>query len=61
VLRVKGRGVQRKGSPGDLLAKVNVIVPQRLTDEARQAVEALQAQEHGEDPRAELFARARQE
>ena len=61
VLRVKGRGVPRKGSPGDLLARVNVVVPQRLTDEARQAVEALQAQEQGEDPRAELFARARQE
>jgi molecular chaperone DnaJ len=60
VLRVKGRGVPRKGSPGDLLARVNVVVPQRLTDEAREAVEALQAQEQGEDPRAELFARARQ-
>lgn len=61
VLRVKGRGVPRKGHQGDLLAKVNVVVPQRLTDEARQAVEALQAQEEGVDPRAELFARARQE
>jgi molecular chaperone DnaJ len=60
VLRVKGRGVPRKDHPGDLLAKVTVVVPQRLTDEARKAVEALQAQERGEDPRAELFARARQ-
>jgi molecular chaperone DnaJ len=61
VLRVKGRGVPRKDHPGDLLARVNVVVPQRLTDEARQAVEALQAQEQGVDPRAELFTRARQE
>ena len=61
VLRVKGRGVPRKDHHGDLLAKVSVVVPQRLTDEARQAVEALQAQEQGVDPRAELFARARQE
>ena len=60
VLRVKGRGVPRKDRPGDLLAKVTVVVPQRLTDEARKAVEALQAQERGEDPRAELFTRARQ-
>ena len=32
VLRVKGRGVERKGKPpGDLLAKVEVAVPQRLS------------------------------
>ena len=59
VLRVKGRGVPRKDHPGDLLAKVSVVVPQRLTDEARAALEALQAQERGQDPRADLFARAR--
>jgi molecular chaperone DnaJ len=59
VLRVKGRGVPRKDHPGDLLVRVTVVVPQRLTDEARAALEALQAQEHGEDPRADLFAKAR--
>jgi molecular chaperone DnaJ len=37
---------------------VNVVVPQRLTDEARAALEALRAQEKDQDPRAELFARA---
>ncbi len=58
VLRVKGRGVSRNGKQGDLLAKVNVIVPQRLTDEARAALEALRSQEGEADPRAELFARA---
>lgn len=61
VLRVKGRGVPRKDAPGDLLAKVFVVVPQRLTDEATAAVEALRAQDDGHDPRADLFARARQE
>lgn len=41
VLRAKGRGV---GSPaGDLLVTVNVVVPQRLTDEARKAVEEFAA------------------
>jgi molecular chaperone DnaJ len=60
VLRVKGRGVPRKGKPGDLLAKVNVVVPQRVSKEAREAVEVLRAEEAGTDPRAELFARARE-
>ncbi len=58
VLRVKGRGVQVKGSPGDLMAKVVVVVPQRLSDEARAAVETLRAQDEGHDPRAELFENA---
>ncbi len=60
VLRVRGRGVPAKAGTGDLLARVAVVVPQRLTDEARSAVEALSAQESGVDPRAELFARARE-
>ena len=59
VLRVKGRGVPRKDKPGDLLARVSVVVPQRLSDEAKAALEALKAQEDGTDPRAELFAKAR--
>ena len=59
VLRVKGRGVPRKGQPGDLMAKVSVVVPQRLSDEARAAVETLRAQDDGHDPRAELFLNAR--
>ena len=44
--------------PGDLLAKVQVVVPQRLTDAGREALEAIQADEAGHDPRAELFERA---
>ena len=38
---------------------MSVVVPQRLTDEARAAVEALQAQEKDVDPRAALFEQAR--
>ncbi len=62
VLRVKGRGVKTAKTTGDLLAKVQIVVPQRLTDEARAAVEALRAldQSAGRDPRAELMARAAQ-
>jgi molecular chaperone DnaJ len=59
VLRVKGRGVKRGDHTGDLLAKVQVVVPQRLTDEAREAIEKMSAAEDGHDPRAELFQRAR--
>ena len=59
VLRVKGRGVKGRHGTGDLLAKVSVVVPQRLTDAARTAVEALQAEEKDVDPRAGLFEQAR--
>jgi molecular chaperone DnaJ len=57
-LRVKGRGVQGD-RPGDLLVTVQVVVPQRLDAAARSAVEAFAAATAGEDPRAELLARAR--
>ncbi|MFB9731890.1 DnaJ C-terminal domain-containing protein [Ornithinimicrobium kibberense] len=58
VLRVKGRGIKAKGGTGDLRAKVQVVVPQRLSDEAREAVETLRAEESGTDPRADLMRRA---
>jgi molecular chaperone DnaJ len=60
VLRVKGRGIATKAHTGDLLAKVTVAIPQRLSDKAREAVEVLRAEEAGVDPRADVFARARQ-
>jgi molecular chaperone DnaJ len=60
VLRVKGRGIATKKHTGDLLAKVVVAVPQRLSDKAREAVEVLRAEEADADPRADVFARARQ-
>ncbi|MGL5859710.1 MAG: DnaJ C-terminal domain-containing protein, partial [Phycicoccus sp.] len=55
VLRVKGRGVPGRGSAGDLLARVHVVVPQRLTEPARVAVETLRDEEADADPRAALF------
>jgi molecular chaperone DnaJ len=60
VLRVRGRGIAAKDLSGDLLAKVVVAVPKRLSDKAREAVEVLRAEEAGADPRADVFARARQ-
>jgi molecular chaperone DnaJ len=59
VLRVKGHGVKGRHGTGDLLARVTVVVPQRLTDAARSAVEALRAEEAEVDPRAALFEQAR--
>jgi molecular chaperone DnaJ len=61
VLRVKGRGVATKAHTGDLLAKVSVAIPARLSDKGRKAVEVLLAEESDVDPRADVFARARQE
>ncbi|MGL5866537.1 MAG: DnaJ C-terminal domain-containing protein [Dermatophilaceae bacterium] len=60
VLRVKGRGLAGPDGAGDLLAKVQVVVPQRLTDAARAAVQTLRDEEAGSDPRAALFEQARQ-
>lgn len=61
VLRVRGRGVEpRDRLAGDLLAKVVILVPQRLTDQAKAAIETLREQEKDVDPRAELFARAQE-
>jgi molecular chaperone DnaJ len=57
-LRVKGRGVQGKQT-GDLLVTVQVAVPQRVDGDARAAVEAFAEATTGEDPRADLLARAR--
>lgn len=60
-LRVKGKGVRRKdGSPGDLLVNVLVAVPQKLDGAAREAVEAYASASAADDPRAGLFAQARQ-
>lgn len=60
VLRLKGRGIATKTGTGDLLAKVQIVVPQRLSDAAATAIETLRADEQDYDPRAELFVRAAQ-
>lgn len=60
-LRAKGRGVTTAKGTGDLLVTVQVVVPQRLDGAARAAVEQFAAATVGEDPRAELIARARRD
>ncbi len=51
--RVKGRGVSTKKGTGDLLATVEVAVPQKLSAAERKAVEALAAA-GSESPRSHL-------
>lgn len=57
VLRLKGRGIATKGATGDLLAKVQIIVPSELSDAEREAVEVLR-DARTDDPRAALVAAA---
>ncbi|MFI7617756.1 molecular chaperone DnaJ [Nonomuraea terrae] len=60
--RVRGRGVTRKdGTKGDLLATVEVVVPQTLDDKSRELLTEFNTATAGEDPRAELIQRARSE
>ncbi|QZN85526.1 DnaJ C-terminal domain-containing protein [Cellulomonas sp. C5510] len=59
-LRVKGRGVTTTSGTGDLLVTVQVVVPQRLNAAAKEAVQAFGIATSGEDPRAELLARAQE-
>jgi molecular chaperone DnaJ len=58
-LRVKGRGATRKdGTKGDLLVTVQVVVPDKLTSKAKEAVEAFRDATAGDDPRAGLHSAA---
>ncbi len=57
--RVRGKGVRRRdGTNGDLLATVDVVVPQELSEEARTALTAFQDAADGADPRAALMKAA---
>jgi len=51
--RVRGRGIDTGDGHGDLLATVEVVVPERLSEEQRSAVEALAAAS-SESPRRHL-------
>jgi molecular chaperone DnaJ len=58
--RVRGRGAPRKdGTRGDLLVTVNVAVPQKLNDAAREALARFQEATAGDDPRRDLLGAAR--
>jgi molecular chaperone DnaJ len=55
-LRVRGRGVPASSGVGDLLVTVEVAVPEELSDEQRQSVEALGAVMDGEALRTSLWS-----
>ena len=59
--RVRGKGIRRKsdGLKGDLLVTVDVQVPAKLSDKAREALESFRAATAGDDPRSDLLQRAR--
>ena len=56
-MRLKGKGIP--GSKGDLLITVQVVVPQRLSSAAREAVQAFGIATSGEDVRADLLDAAK--
>jgi molecular chaperone DnaJ len=57
LLRIRGRGAPKLkgGGKGDVLARVKLSVPKRLTKQEREAIEQLQKVSR-ENPREELFA-----
>ncbi len=57
-LRVKGKGVQRAGKEGDLLATVEIAVPSHVSDKAAKLIEQFDKELPDEDPRADLIQRA---
>ena len=58
-LRVKGKGVATAKHTGDLLVSVQVVVPQKLSGAAKEAVQAFGIATSGQDVRADLMAQAR--
>ena len=60
VLRVKGRGIHKNGSTGDLLVTVEVQVPRHTEGKAEEALKAFAAATAHEDVRAEFISKASQ-
>jgi len=58
VLRLKGRGVKTSKRSGDLYVVLDVAVPQKLSKDAKAALEAFAEATADEDPRAGLAERA---
>ena len=61
VLRVKDRGVATPKGTGDLLARIEVAVPARLTSEQQEALEQFVKAGPRDNPRDDLIARSRGE
>ena len=54
--RVRGRGVEKQATTGDLLVTVEVAVPARLSDAAQSALQSYAEATKGDDPRADLLS-----
>jgi molecular chaperone DnaJ len=54
-LRVKGKGIVGKDGAGDLLVRVDVHVPTKLSKQAREALQAFALETAKEDPRERLY------
>lgn len=57
-LRLKGHGIRRKSSSGDMLAVLDIVVPDQLSEEAEQAVRDFAAATTGINPREGMEGRA---
>lgn len=53
-MRVRGKGVKAKRGTGNMYVRLKVVVPQKLSEEARAAVEAFREATVDADPRAEF-------
>lgn len=58
-LRVKGRGVKKGSSVGDLMITLDVRIPQRVDGDAKRAIEEFANATKDFNPRAELFTKAK--
>jgi molecular chaperone DnaJ len=58
-LRVKGRGVKKGSTTGDLMIILDVRIPQRVDGEAKRAIEEFAKATKDFNPRAELFDKAK--
>lgn len=54
-LRVKGKGIAAKSGTGDLLVRVDVHVPTKLSKAAREALQAFALEVAKEDPREKFY------
>lgn len=60
VLRVKGRGITKGSTTGDLLITIEVQVPRRVEGDALEALKKFEAATSDHDVRSEFIAKAKQ-
>lgn len=60
-LRVRGKGATRRdGTKGDLIVTVDLMVPNGLTDDAREALEQLRKSDNADEARERLVRQAKE-